>query len=422
MTSAPTVGSARTRIQRARAVLARQIVPYQPRTRWAGPLISGIVLVSMLITATLRQGHQEIPGPTLLVLTLLAWLPLLFRHRSPGLAAIGAVAAEALHLIVMPFTIENPTAGVVMGAYQPVPIASMVAMCVLATRSSRLFGWIAGVSAAAVLLAVGVIAQPLSLLATDMIVFSIVVIATGTGVVVGARRDTITRREQEHREEAQRQVVAERLRIARDLHDVLAHHLTLVDAQAAVAGYLLDTNPDKAVEALVDINRHTRVALDELRATVGLLRQDSDGPDSREPVPRLDQLDRLVEGFRAANPTITVTVTGTPVPLASGTDLAAFRIAQEALTNAFKHAPGAAVHLDLAWTPERLRLRIHNTAAAGSETSDPVPGSGSGLIGMRERAQACGGTIHAGPDPTGGFLIEATLPTIPTDPTSARAR
>jgi signal transduction histidine kinase len=216
-------------------------------------------------------------------------------------------------------------------------------------------------------------------------------------------------------EATRREVIAERLRIARDLHDVLAHHLTLVNAQAGVAAYLLHTDPQAASTALHDITRNTRNALDELRVTVGLLRQDDEpAPPGQDhplhPVPGLDRLDQLLADFRSAGATVSLTVTGSPQALPPSADLAAYRIIQEALTNATKHAPGAPIDLDVHWGQGRLDLRVANGPAPGHPAGHRGPGTGHGLIGMRERTHSCGGTLTARADAMGGFAVDAAIP------------
>jgi signal transduction histidine kinase len=208
-------------------------------------------------------------------------------------------------------------------------------------------------------------------------------------------------------EEARHRVTEERVRIARDLHDVVAHHITLVNAQAGVAHHLMRTNPDQAYEALAHIKETSRAALDELRATVGLLRQPDDAPGSRSPIPRLADLDALIGGFRASGLPVEVTRTGTPSPLAPATELTTYRIIQEALTNTHKHASATLTSVVLDYGPHSLRVTVTDDGRPGAAEG---PGTGHGLIGMRERAAAIGGTVTADPLPEGGFRVQAELP------------
>ncbi|PVU83462.1 two-component sensor histidine kinase [Cellulomonas sp. WB94] len=390
------------------------------RVVWARAALLSFVLAAMLTTAVVRQGRGEFPGPTLLVLTVAAWVPLLWYARRPVAALVGALLVESIHLVVVPYSNPGASAAVAMGAFQPVPLATMVAAWAVASRRPRPVGWALGGGAAAVLLLVGVVAKPLTLVATDMVMFNLVIAATAVGTVVSGRRERVVREALARDEETRQQVVAERLRIARELHDVLAHHLTLVNAQAGVADYLLATDPSAASVALRGIGQHTRQALDELRATVGLLRQDDDSAEdtdpavgaARQPVPGLARLDELIESFRSVGGTVELEATGSPRTLRPDADLAAYRIVQEALTNATKHAAGAVARVDLRWSDDELALSVTNgpaTRLAAARTRPPA-GSGHGLIGMRERALACGGTLTTERSPAGGFVVRATIP------------
>ena len=387
---------------------------------WARTAFLGIVLASMLTTVIVRQGRGELPGPTLLVLTFTAWVPLLGYARRPVAALVGAVLVESIHLVVVPYVNPGASAAIAMGAYQPVPLATMAAAWAVANRRPRPVGWALGGGAAAVLLLVGVVAKPLTLIATDLVMFNLVIAATAVGTTVAGRRERVVRDALARDEETRQQVVAERLRIARELHDVLAHHLTLVNAQAGVADYLLATDPSAASVALRGIGQHTRQALDELRATVGLLRQDDDSLEDadphagsgRQPVPGLARLDELIDSFRAVGCSVACEAAGSPGTLRPDADLAAYRIVQEALTNATKHAPGSVARVVLHWSDHNLALSVTNGPA-----TRPLPGrgrlaagSGHGLTGMRERALACGGMLTTERSPGGAFVVRAAIP------------
>ena len=384
---------------------------------WAETLFLVVALGCMLLTATVRQGHAEFPGTLLLAFTLLAWLPLVLRTRWPLAALGGVVAVEAMHLIVVPAIDpgQTLTGSLAMGAYQPVPLATMIAVWTVASRRTRRLGWAAGIGAGLLLFAVGVIAQPFDLLVTDLVMFQLVVIATTAGAQVTARRDRIERTRRDKDDAIRRHVADERLRIARDLHDTLAHHLTVVNAQAGVANYLLRANPDAAATALTGITEHTLRALDELRATIGLLRYDTDGEPTDpaqdlRPVPGVDRLQELRDAAEAAGVNVAVTVVGTPRTLPVSVDTGAYRIVQEALTNAAKHASGTTVDVTLTWSAAQLEVQIRNGPPKDGLLADPAPGTGHGLIGMRERAHACGGTVTTRQLPDGGYLVHAILP------------
>lgn len=235
------------------------------------------------------------------------------------------------------------------------------------------------------------------------------------GSAVRARRaylDTVrTRAEEAERtrhEEAQHRVTEERVRIARELHDVVAHHMALANAQAGTAAHLFATHPAQAGEILTELTGTTTAALRELEATVGLLRQPETAEESLHPAPGLERLPDLVAAFAAAALHVTIAVEGPVKSLAAGVDLTAFRIVQEALTNVAKHAAVNAAHVHLAYAGEQLTITVSDDGSP--ITPARAPGGGFGLIGMRERAQSAGGRLRAGRRPEGGFAVTAELP------------
>ncbi|MEE1939793.1 sensor histidine kinase [Streptomyces sp. TRM 70361] len=232
--------------------------------------------------------------------------------------------------------------------------------------------------------------------------------------------------ERTREEEARLRVTEERMRIARELHDVVAHHLALANAQAGTAAHLVLTDPPKTKEILTDLTGTTSSALRELKATLGLLRQ-NDGPAAAplEPSPGLARLPELVSACASAGLAVTVTTTGEPRPLSPGADLTAFRIVQEALTNVTKHAAADSAHVHLAYSGPRLLITVSNdgpdaagtTGAAAAAGDGPV--RGFGIMGMRERAHTAGGELRAGPRPEGGFEVTTALPLQPSEPGAA---
>ena len=216
------------------------------------------------------------------------------------------------------------------------------------------------------------------------------------------------RAEESRDSEARRKVAEERIRIARELHDLVAHQITLANAQATVAAHLFETRPEQARAGLDELVRTTRHALDELRATVGLLRQRDDALAPIEPAPGLSQLPMLAESFRRARLDVSVQHDGTPRPMSPAVDLAAYRIVQEALTNVTKHSAAGSAQVRLTWNRERVTITV--TDDGGGARTPPGRPPGYGLIGMRERATAAGGTLAAAARPEGGFLVTAHLP------------
>jgi signal transduction histidine kinase len=225
---------------------------------------------------------------------------------------------------------------------------------------------------------------------------------------LAAVEDRAAAAERSRDEEARRQVDAERLRIARELHDVVAHTMALINVQAGVAEHIAVDRPDKALAALTGIKLASKDGMRELRAILGVLRQADEG-EPTTPAPRLSQIDDLLQAATAAGLPVTVHTTGTPCGLPATLDLTAYRIVQESLTNAVRHSPGATTVVALHYQPELLRIDIVNAAGAAT-APDLAGGSGHGILGMRERASVVGGTLDAGPCPDGGFAVRARLP------------
>ncbi|MEU1373594.1 sensor histidine kinase [Streptomyces triculaminicus] len=212
-------------------------------------------------------------------------------------------------------------------------------------------------------------------------------------------------------ERARRTLLEERNRIARELHDVVAHHMSVISIQAQVAPHLVRDPSDELRENLAGIRQNALEALTELRQVLGVLRSEDAAADAARhaPQPGLDRLDELVDNVRGAGVTVEVRRSGEVRPLSPGVELSAFRIAQEALSNAMRHAPGASVRVDVGYGPAALTLRVANTAPA--RPARPSPGAGHGLLGMRERAAMLGGDLVTGPAPGGGYEVMAELPT-----------
>ncbi|MFI1410750.1 sensor histidine kinase [Streptomyces sp. NPDC020707] len=224
--------------------------------------------------------------------------------------------------------------------------------------------------------------------------------------------------ERTREEEARLRVTEERMRIARELHDVVAHHLALANAQAGTAAHLARSNPEQSRKILTDLTGTTSSALRELKATLGLLRQNDDpASPSLEPAPGLHCLPDLVAACASAGVAVSVTTEGVPRPLPPGVDLTAFRIVQEALTNVTKHAAAERAHVRLGYADSRLLITVTNdgpaAVAVGANASTAAPGRGFGVMGMHERARSIGGELRAGPRAGGGFEVTTALPLQP---------
>lgn len=234
--------------------------------------------------------------------------------------------------------------------------------------------------------------------------------------------------ERTREEEARLRVTEERMRIARELHDVVAHHMALANAQAGTAAHLALTSPEQTKAILTDLTGTTSSALRELKATLGLLRQNGD-PDSAplEPSPGLARLPELVSACASAGLEVTVTTDGEPQRLSPGVDLTAYRIVQEALTNVTKHASAQAAHVRFVYAGSRLTITVSNdgpvdakspgargaSVASRPSVADAGQSRGFGVMGMRERARSIGGDLCAGHRPEGGFEVTTALPLQP---------
>lgn len=399
--------------------------PFAPTRQWmrTHPLATDAVLAFgafvAMVLGSFADPHgphgptfgTRTPEPFSLLLMLLGAAALVFRRRQPR-----AVLAVTCGLSLLELTTGEPRA--------PVAMCTVIALYTVASRTDRPTTWRIGLLTMAGLTGVAMLAGPLPWYAQENIgIFAWTGMAAAAGDAVRSRRafvDAIRERaeraERTRDEEAKRRVAEERLRIARDLHDVVAHHIALVNVQAGVAAHVMDKRPDQAKEALAHVRDASRSALNELRATVGLLRQSGDPEAPTEPAPGLGVLDELVDTFRHAGLPVEVIVQLDDVaagPLPAAVDLAAYRVIQEALTNVRKHAgPGAKAEVSVVRVGPSVEVTVLDD---GGESADPAPepvdpGGGHGLLGMRERTGALGGTCFAGPRFGGGYRVHAILP------------
>jgi len=242
-------------------------------------------------------------------------------------------------------------------------------------------------------------------------------------VAAGSVRTTLDARHrlavQTHVSEAERShraLLEERTRIARELHDVVAHHMSVIAIQAEAAPYRVPDPPEELASSFRVIRANALNALTELRRVLGLLRPDG-GADDAGPQPGLDRLDDLLANSRAAGLAVTAALSGPPRPLPPGVDLSAYRILQEALSNAMRHAPGAQVRVEVRYRDDGVALRVVNGPARAvpeglpsADRRSEAGAPGHGLLGMRERATMLGGQLTSGPAPDGGYAVSAVLP------------
>ncbi len=369
-----------------------------------------VVLVAGAVGEAYPSQPQDIPRGVLLA--------------HPPVWAFGLVAASALILALRRRSplVVLATSGAAVLAYTCLGyvdgaalLAPAVALYAVAVASNTRRAVVAAVVTAVTLMAANAAFDPLGPTGGGFVLIpGLFAAPLFLGLAVKNRRayiaaveDRAAQAERTREQEARRRVDAERLRIARELHDVVAHTMALINVQAGVAAHVAADQPDQAVAALTSIKAASKEGLRELRAILGVLRQ-ADEAEPTEPAPRLAQVEDLVASATAAGQPVTVTVAGTPRPAPATVDLTAYRIVQESLTNAVRYAPGAPTAIGLCYEPEQLRVEIVDTGHGPVDT--PSQGSGQGLVGMRERATAVGGSLSAGPCPAGGFAVRACLP------------
>ncbi|MFD8984959.1 sensor histidine kinase [Streptomyces sp. NPDC059564] len=407
------------------------------RLRSVDPRLADAVLALGLTAAAAVAGQQYHPAgwppfdATAYLLTALVGLPLAVRRAAPVPVLVASCLAFA---------------GYLAAGYQPSlnfwgPAIALYG--VAARRPPRTAAACAALTAAVVFYS-GQSARELGLLVTvvQALIVPAVVWAFGNGARLLDERNrqlaAVTaqlHREQEWR--ARRAVSEEQRRIARELHDVVAHHMSVISVQAGMAGYVFPSAPEKARTALGTIAETSQEGLRELRRILTLLRSGGDEePDARAgaphadgdrgdertpyaPIPGLAGLPGMAERVRASGVPVGLRTSGTPRPLPPGVELCAYRVVQEALTNVIKHARSARVEVLVTYLPQTLAVTVTddggNKDGKGNSSGRPdpanvAPGPGHGLIGMRERARLYGGTVVTGPRPEGGFSVRLTLP------------
>jgi signal transduction histidine kinase len=381
------------------------------RTWWRGldrRLVDAAVVVVLLVvtalplaTRPLTAGQRPSDVWAYLLVAALC-VPFAFHRRYPVTAVVVACGALVLYAVGK------------YSAYPGIPIFVLVAGISLhSTRRRALLA--AGLGAVAISVAVWL--QPEGVATASTWVASLLALAVAWlwGENLRGRRarwaamEERARRLEAEREERDRQAVtAERLRIARELHDVVAHSMSVIAVQSGVANHVIDSRPAQARQALATIEATSRSALVELRRLLGVLRQGDDPVASLEPNPGMGELGRLADQIRSAGVEVELKVEGEPGDLPPGVDLSAFRIAQEGLTNVLKHG-GRVARVLVRYSPGAVAVEIADDGRAGADEG-PGDGTGHGLIGMRERVAVFGGELTAGPVPGGGYRMAARLP------------
>jgi signal transduction histidine kinase len=365
----------------------------RPETPLAGDaVIAGLFTVAGLTELALRTSLL----PREIAVVLFMTVPLMWRRRAPLPSAVLVATAVAisgqtptdLHLILaaLPFAMYS------LGAH----------------ASDR--GAAVGMAVALAVLWTSVAIKSTENAARDIISIAVLVTTSfaigrafrGRELSLVASTERAAVLEHEREEDVRRAASEERGRIARELHDVIAHGVTVMVVQAGAADQIIERDPALAREALVAIQDAGRQALADLRRLLGLVRDDD--TTRLAPQPGLQELDALVEGMRNAGMPIEVEIRGTPRALPAGVDLSAFRIVQEALTNVLKHAGDAKARVVVAYAPNAIELEVVDDGRTQAK------GHGHGLVGMRERVMLYGGTLQAGPAENGGYRVLARLP------------
>ena len=397
----------------------------RPRGRWwrEGAITATAFALCLLGGVVRPDGSTLAPPPAAAyVIAVVSCAVLPARHRAPLAVMVATTACGVLApplglllspLIVAPAVITafSLTARTERHAASAVSLTSVA----LLVASAPLFGALSWKDASRV---GAVVAFPL-------VAGVLGHAAQNRRAYLAAVEERAWRAEKSRESEARRRVAEERMRIARELHDLVAHQITLANAQATVAAHLFDSRPEQTRKSLNELVETTGNALDDLRATVGLLRQAGDAAAPAGPAPGLSGLPTLLESFRRAGLEVSVHQEGTARPLPPGVDLTAYRIVQEALTNVTKHAGTGNARVHLAWNRDRVTITVADdgggarTAPTASTAADRPPGHG--LIGMRERATAVGGHLTVGRRPEGGFLVSAQLPFPSAKDTTPRA-
>jgi signal transduction histidine kinase len=375
-----------------------------PRVQGAGDAFLALVLAGTSVLGVLTgQPNWGRPVPLALGLALLSTAPVAWRAHFPLLATAVVLAANGACIYA---------AAPQQAAFQPFVALVLVAYSVGSRAEGPRAVWVPPVLAAAAIpvFVAAIIHGQDPGNAIPSFVWLMAAWVVGR-LVRGWRRknvalELVNRELDEQRElQARTAVMVERGRIARELHDVVAHNVSMMVVQAGAATRVLDGEQAAVRSALEVIASTGRETVDEMRALLGMLRSD-DGADGLNPQPGLADLDRLARGVREAGLPVTVRIEGEQRALPLALELSAFRIVQEALTNALKHAGPANAEVTVRYQQEAVELEVANTGAGPAG----IQGTGHGLVGMRERAAMFGGMLHAAPSDGGGFIVRARLP------------
>ena len=379
-----------------------------PASAWlfdSGLALAAAGLSTVMFTDFMNTAQPTPPRGMLALgyaLALLHTLPLVARRRFPG--------------TVLALCVASGLAVATLGMPDLLGLAILVAVYSVAAYADR---WVslAGL-AAAELGSAAVQLTPGRFNAPTVVTNALVIGAAWLlGHFVGVRRAYTARLEQTaeleraRAEQARQAVAEERLRLARELHDVVAHSISVIAVQSGVGAHVAKTQPEEAAKALAAIEATSRAALTELRRLLGVLRQEDEPQGDLAPVPGLADLDSLLAEVAKAGLAVRLQVEGRPAQLPAGVDLSAYRIVQEALTNVVKHAGPARAQVAIRYRDHEVMVEVTDDGrGAAAPTGDGRARVGHGLIGMRERVAVFGGDLEVGPRPGGGFRVAARLP------------
>jgi signal transduction histidine kinase len=378
---------------------------------WPGwQVVFAVLLAVVLVAGSWAEAHprqisDKLPPhsaaahmpPAALLLVVLACLVLAGRYRWPLTVFVICSAAVTAYTAL----------GYVSGAAMVAPPIALYAVAVKSTPRRAIISALVSMGA---LMAASGAANPWNAITAGgfYIIPVLFVLPCFGGIAVANRRAYVSSIQARAEDTAQRRIDEERLRIARELHDVVAHTMATINVQASAAAHVAADRPQAAIDALGVIKSVSKDGLRELRAILNVLRQ-TDEPAPQFPAPGLAQVGDLIASAKTAGLPVTLTVTGGPAPLPGEIDLAAYRIVQESLTNAIRHAGPASATVSLSFTGTELLIEVADNGL-GSPAAAESSGGGHGLPGMRERAASVGGTLDAGPARDGGFLVTARLP------------
>jgi signal transduction histidine kinase len=361
---------------------------------WLSALVIGAFQVIGSFGAAENQPDRRGIDALAVVLVLLGPAALAVRDRWPLVAVVVSMTATVTYL-----GLGYP--------YGPIFVSVVVALVTAVLAGRRREVWAlsaAGYAASLVAARLDPNRGESSLLLKGSIVAAWLLVVLAVAELVRTRRDTRRERARAEEEERQRRAGEQRLELAQELHDVLAHHISLINVQAGVALHLIDEQPERARPALAEIKAASREALRELRGALDILRRGEAAP--RSPAPRLSELGDLVANVAASGLDVTLDSDPRPPALPAAVELAAYRIVQEALTNVSRHARARSARVTVRYGDE-VTVEVVDDGV-GAASGPPV--AGNGIRGMRERAGALGGTVEAGPLPGGGFRVAARLP------------